>query len=120
MGRQASVAPQPSRGVILMPEEPRLPQLSAEEQLEQEILAQTDAREIVLREAAGVGSIVWRARESQALGRRVTTVFRYYDLYDGDARIGRQCDGWEKHITDAGVSVAVGEPVIVGSRQRGE
>lgn len=103
-----------------MPEEPDVPQLSAEEQLEQEILAQADAREIVMREAQGIGNIIWSAWESQTLGKRVTTVMRYYDLYDGGVLIGRQCDGGEKHSTDAGVSVGVNELLIVGSRQRGE
>lgn len=103
-----------------MPEEPEVPQLSAEEQLEQGILAQSDARELVMREAQGIGNIVWSAWESYALGKRVTTVMRYYDLYDGDVFIGRQGDGGDKHITDAGVSVGVNELLIVGSRQRGE
>ena len=94
--------------------------LSPEEQLEQDILSQPDARELVMREAAGIGNIIWSAWESQTLGKRVTTVMRYYDLYDGDVLIGRQCDGGEKHITDAGVSVGVNELLIVGSRQRGE
>ena len=94
--------------------------LSPEEQLEQDILSQPDARELVMREAAGIGNIIWSAWESQTLGKRVTTVMRYYDLYDGDVLIGRQGDGGEKHITDAGVSVRVNELLIVGSRQRGE
>jgi len=94
--------------------------LSPEEQLEQDILSQPDARELVMREAAGIGNIIWSAWESQTLGKRVTTVMRYYALYDGDVLIGRQGDGGEKHITDAGVSVGVNELLIVGSRQRGE
>lgn len=103
-----------------MPEEPDVPQLSAEEQLEQDILSQADARELVMREAQGIGNIVWSAWESQTLGKRVTTVMRYYDLYDGDVLIGRQGDGGEKHITDAGVSVGVNELRIAGNRNRGE
>lgn len=103
-----------------MPEEPDVPQLSAEEQLEQEILAQPDARELVMREAQGIGNIIWSAWESQTLGKRITTVMRYYALYDGDVLIGRQGDGGEKHTTDAGVSVAVNELQTVGTRQRGE
>ena len=99
---------------------PPLPELSEAEQLEQDILSQSDARELVMREAQGIGNIVWSAWESQTLGKRVTTVMRYYDLYDGDVLIGRQGDGGEKHITDAGVSVGVNELLIVGSRQRGE
>ena len=94
--------------------------LSPEEQLEQDILSQPDARELVMREAAGIGNIVWSAWESQTLGKRVTTVMRYYDLYDGDVLIGRQGDGGEKHITDAGVSVGVNELRIAGNRNRGE
>lgn len=73
-----------------------------------------------MREAQGIGNVIWSAWESQTLGKRVTTVMRYYDLYDGDVLIGRQGDGGEKHTTDAGVSVAVNELLIVGSRQRGE
>ena len=73
-----------------------------------------------MREAQGIGNIVWSAWESQALGKRVTTVMRYYDLYDGDVLIGRQGDGGEKHITDAGVSVGVNELRIAGNRNRGE
>ena len=99
---------------------PPLPELSEAEQLEQDILSQSDARELVMRGAQGIGNIVWSAWESQTLGKRVTTVMRYYDLYDGDVLIGRQGDGGEKHITDAGVSVGVNELLIVGSRQRGE
>jgi len=94
--------------------------LSPEEQLEQDILSQPDARELVMREAQGIGNIVWSAWESQTLGKRVTTVMRYYDLYDGDVLIGRQGDGGEKHITDAGVSVGVNELRIAGNRNRGE
>ena len=94
--------------------------LSPEEQLEQDILSQPDARELVMREAAGIGNIIWSAWESQTLGKRVTTVMRYYDLYDGDVLIGRQGDGGEKHITDAGVSVGVNELRIAGNRNRGE
>ena len=97
-----------------------LPEPSPEQQLECDILSQPDARELVMREAQGIGNIVWSAWESQTLGKRVTTVMRYYDLYDGDTLIGRQGDGGEKHITDAGVSVGVNELLIVGSRQRGE
>lgn len=103
-----------------MPEEPEVPQLSAEEQLEQDILLQPDARKLVMREAQGIGNIIWSAWESQTLGKRVTTVMRYYDLYDGDTLIGRQGDGGDKHITDAGVSVAQNELRIVGNRNRGE
>ena len=99
---------------------PPLLELSEAEQLEQDILSQPDARELVMREAQGIGNIVWSAWESQALGKRVTTVMRYYDLYDGGVLIGRQCDGGEKHTTDAGVSVAVNELQTVGTRQRGE
>jgi hypothetical protein len=99
---------------------PPLPKLSEEEQLEQDILSQPDARELVMREAQGIGNIVWSAWESQTLGKRVTTVMRYYDLYDGDVLIGRQGDGGEKHITDAGVSVGVNELRIAGNRNRGE
>ena len=99
---------------------PPLPELSEAEQLEQDILSQPDARELVMREAQGIGNIVWSAWESQALGKRVTTVMRYYDLYDGGVLIGRQCDGGEKHSTDAGVSVSVNELQVVGTRQRGE
>lgn len=98
---------------------PDTPDLSPEEQLERDILAQSDARELVMREAAGIGNIVWSAWESQTLGKRVTTVMRYYALYDGDTLIGRQCDGGDKCVTDAGVSVAVNELQIVGTRQRG-
>ena len=94
--------------------------LSPEEQLEQDILSQPDARELVMREAQGIGNIIWSAWESQALGKRVTTVMRYYNLYDGDALIGRQGDGGDKHITDAGVSVTANELQVVGTRQRGE
>ena len=93
---------------------------SEEEQLEQDIQAQDDACEIVKREGKGIGNIVWSAWESQTLGKRVTTVMRYYDLYDGDVLIGRQCDGGEKHSTDAGVSVGVNELRIAGNRNRGE
>lgn len=105
-----------------MPDDPIMeePQLSPEEQFEQDIISQPDARELVMREAQGIGNIIWSAWESQALGKRVTTVMRYYDLYDGGVLIGRQCDGGEKHSTDAGVSVGVNELLIVGSRQRGE
>ena len=99
---------------------PPLPELSEAEQLEQDILSQSDARELVMREAQGIGNIIWSAWESQTLGKRVTTVMRYYDLYDGDVLIGRQGDGGEKHTTDAGVSVAVNELQTVGTRQRGE
>ena len=99
---------------------PPLPELSEAEQLEQDILSQSDARELVMREAQGIGNIVWSAWESQTLGKRVTTVMRYYDLYDGDVLIGRQGDGGEKHITDAGVSVGVNELRIAGNRNRGE
>lgn len=93
---------------------------SEEEQLEQDIQAQDDACELVMREAQGIGNIIWSAWESQTLGKRVTTVMRYYDLYDGDTLIGRQGDGGEKHITDAGVSVGVNELRIAGNRNRGE
>jgi hypothetical protein len=99
---------------------PPLPELSEAEQLEQDILSQPDVRELVMREAQGIGNIIWSAWESQALGKRVTTVMRYYTLYDGDVLIGRQGDGGEKHTTDAGVSVAVNELQTVGTRQRGE
>ena len=99
---------------------PPPPELSEAEQLEQDILSQPDARELVMREAQGIGNIVWSAWESQTLGKRVTTVMRYYDLYDGDVLIGRQGDGGEKHITDAGVSVGVNELRIAGNRNRGE
>ena len=94
--------------------------LSPEEQLEQDILSQPDARELVMREAQGIGNIIWSAWESQTLGKRITIVMRYYALYDGDVLIGRQGDGGEKHTTDAGVSVAVNELQTVGTRQRGE
>ena len=72
-----------------MPDDPIMeePQLSPEEQLEQDILSQPDARELVMREAQGIGNIIWSAWESQTLGKRVTTVMRYYDLYDGDTLI---------------------------------
>jgi hypothetical protein len=99
---------------------PPLLELSEAEQLEQDILSQSDARELVMREAQGIGNIIWSAWESQALGKRVTTVMRYYNLYDGDALIGRQGDGGDKHITDAGVSVAQNELRIAGNRNRGE
>jgi len=99
---------------------PPLPELSEAEQLEQGILSQPDARELVMREAQGIGNIIWSAWESQTLGKRVTTVMRYYTLYDGDVLIGRQGDGGEKHTTGAGVSVAVSELQTVGTRQRGE
>ena len=99
---------------------PPLPELSEAEQLEQDILLQPDARELVMREAQGIGNVIWSAWESQTLGKRVTTVMRYYDLYDGDVLIGRQGDGGEKHITDAGVSVGVNELRIAGNRNRGE
>jgi hypothetical protein len=99
---------------------PPLPELSEAEQLEQDILLQPDARELVMREAQGIGNVIWSAWESQTLGKRVTTVKRYYDLYDGDTLIGRQCDGGEKHITDVGVSVTANELQVVGTRQRGE
>ena len=33
--------------------------LSPEEQLEQDILSQPDARELVMREAAGIGNIIY-------------------------------------------------------------
>lgn len=99
---------------------PPLLELSEAEQLEQDILSQSDARELVMREAQGIGNVIWSAWESQALGKRVTTVMRYYDLYDGDTLIGRQGDGGEKHITDAGVSVQANELHVAGARQRGE
>jgi len=99
---------------------PPLPELSEAEQLERDILAQSDARELVMREATGIGNIIWSAWESQTLGKRVTTVMRYYDLYDGDVHIGRQCDGGDRYITDAGVSVAQNELRIAGNRNRGE
>lgn len=119
MGAADVLPPIAQQEVILMPEAPGL-QLSAEEQLEQDILAQPDARELIMREAQGIGNIIWSAWESQALGKRVTTIMRYYELYDGDVLIGRQCDGGEKRITDAGISVPVNELQIVGNRQRGE
>ncbi len=94
--------------------------LSEEEQLEQDIQVQEDVCEIVKREGKGIGNIIWGAWESQILGKRVTTVMKYYNLYDGDVHIGRQCDGGNKYITDVGVSVAVNELQTVGTRQRGE
>ena len=99
---------------------PPEPELSAEEQQERDILAQPDAVEWMYRQAGGIGTIVWTAVESAALGRRVTSVLHYVELYDGDTLIGRQGAGSEKRVTGAGVAVPITELVIVGSRQRGE
>ena len=93
---------------------------SEEEQLEQDIQAQDDACEIVKREGKGIGNIIWSAWESQTLSKRVTTVMKYYNLYDGDIFIGRQCSGGDKYITDAGVDTTTNVLQIVGNRQRGE
>lgn len=97
-----------------------VPELTPEEQLERDILAQPDAVEWMYRQAGGIGTIVWTAVESATLGKRITTVQHYVELYDGDTLIGRQGAGSERHITDAGVSVPITELIIVGSRQRGE
>lgn len=96
------------------------PDLSPEEQLQQSIMEQPDACEWMYRQAGGIGTIVWTAVESATIGKRVTTVQHYVELWDGDTLIGRQGAGVERHITEAGASVPITELVIVGRRERGE
>lgn len=101
--------------------EPPEIELAVEEQLERDILAQTDAKELTLRDAQGIGNIIWTAVESAALGKRVTSIPQYVEILEADGSlVGRSEQGREKVVTDAGVSVEVSELVIVGTRRRGE
>lgn len=99
---------------------PPEPELTPEEQAERDILAQSDAVELVMREAQGIGTIVWTAVESAKLGKRVTTVQHYVELMDGAELIGRQGAGSQKRVGKAGVNVAERVAQVTGKRKRGE
>lgn len=101
-----------------------LPQITEDEQLEQDIRSQSDCREIIKRDEDETvfANIVWTAVESETLGKRVTSIYKYSTLMecDGTTIIGRTMSGIEKVIGDYGVDCNVNTIQIVGSLKRGE
>jgi hypothetical protein len=91
------------------------------ETIETKILSQTDVAESIYSEQdSKLPGIIWVARESEAVGKRVTNIYKYYELLDGETVIGRQLSVIEKVVTDFGIPVAMEKVQTVGRRRRGE
>jgi hypothetical protein len=99
------------------PLEPSEPELSLEEQQEQEILAQDDAVQIQARAINDpFQSLLYISVQSEKLGKKVTTHFRYIEEVENNKVVARSMQGGEKAILGFTDEIATTEPVILRQR----
>jgi hypothetical protein len=91
--------------------------LSDEDNAEQEILAQTDALETLVRSANDpFGNLIAISLESKNAGKKVVTYFDYAEEMDGKVVRGRSVQGKRKSIVSLDAKVTQTEVSVIKQR----